>query len=475
MSKKILLADDSITIQKVVRITLADGDYELITVDNGDEALKKARQIRPDLVMADVVMPGKDGYQVCQEIKSDPDLNDIPVLLLAGSFEGFDEMKGARLGADGYILKPFESQALVGKVQELLARPRAPKTEAAAAPPPAPAPAAPEPPQVSPPVPTPPAAAAPPPEPVFSPPLEPEPITFGEEPSPTPADDIFSQDFQAAAPASDDLWAQPGEEIPAASIEPESVQPAQPAEQDVWEAMPELEPTVHAEVAGVPEVEAIPEAPTAPGTFGYEPEAVPFAEETLSEAQPVAEPVYGEAFAESIPVEEAPLVPEIEPIPEDASIGEPEVVPTAEMIGQEMPFLEPEVPEAPVVEPFAEPEPFAVEETYTEAEAVAEVEAIEEAEAIAEEEPEAAIEPEIMPEPAAPSPPRAPSAPPVDVKTPIARATEEIATAAAAGLAPDQLKAIIQETIEAVAWEVVPALAEVMIEERLKKWEKEKG
>jgi len=124
MTKKILLADDSITIQKVVRITLADGDYNLVTVDNGTEAIEKVRSDMPDLVLADVVMPGKDGYQVCEEIKKDPTLSVIPVILLAGSFEGFDEIKGADVGADGYIIKPFESQALISKVEEMLSRPK---------------------------------------------------------------------------------------------------------------------------------------------------------------------------------------------------------------------------------------------------------------------------------------------------------------------------------------------------------------
>src|SRR3990172_1370430 len=122
MSKKILLADDSITIQKVVRITLADSDYELTTVDNGDEALKKAKAILPDLILADVVMPGKNGYEVCEAIRADAQLAHIPVLLLAGSFEAFDDMRSSQIGADGHITKPFESQALIDKVSELLAK-----------------------------------------------------------------------------------------------------------------------------------------------------------------------------------------------------------------------------------------------------------------------------------------------------------------------------------------------------------------
>ena len=120
MSKKLLLADDSITIQKVIQITFAHEDYELTVTDNGDSALEKAREIRPDLVMADVYMPGKNGYELTSAIKQDPALQQVPVLLLAGSFEPFDEDKARSCKADAWIEKPFESQTLIDKVAELL-------------------------------------------------------------------------------------------------------------------------------------------------------------------------------------------------------------------------------------------------------------------------------------------------------------------------------------------------------------------
>lgn len=126
MSKKLLLADDSITIQKVIGITFANEDYSLCVVDNGDAALEKARAEQPDLILADVFMPGKNGYELCAAIKADGDLQQIPVLLLAGTFEPFDEAKARKAGADGWIAKPFESQALIDRVEELLARPRTP-------------------------------------------------------------------------------------------------------------------------------------------------------------------------------------------------------------------------------------------------------------------------------------------------------------------------------------------------------------
>ena len=120
MPKTILLADDSVTIQKVVGISFANEDVVLVTVDNGDDAVLRARETRPDLVLADVAMPGKDGYEVCDAIKTDPDLRHVPVLLLSGTFERFDEDRARTVGADGHITKPFEAQALVDRVNQLL-------------------------------------------------------------------------------------------------------------------------------------------------------------------------------------------------------------------------------------------------------------------------------------------------------------------------------------------------------------------
>jgi DNA-binding response OmpR family regulator len=122
MSKKILLADDSVTIQKVISITFASEDYELIIVGDGDAAIKKAKDSTPDLVLADVAMPGKNGYEVSEALKNDPATAAIPVMLLAGTFEPLDKNEAARVKADDSIVKPFESQELLDKVRNLLAK-----------------------------------------------------------------------------------------------------------------------------------------------------------------------------------------------------------------------------------------------------------------------------------------------------------------------------------------------------------------
>ncbi len=120
MSKTLLLADDSVVIQKLVGLSFASEDVEIVSTDNGDDAVTKAREIRPDVVLADVVMPGKSGYEVCEALKQDPTLAHIPVLLLTGTFEAFDEGRAQAAGATGHITKPFEAQALVERVKTVI-------------------------------------------------------------------------------------------------------------------------------------------------------------------------------------------------------------------------------------------------------------------------------------------------------------------------------------------------------------------
>lgn len=119
MSIKILLADDSITIQKVVGIIFGGDDYTLTVVDNGKAAIEKARELNPDVLLIDALMPGMTGYEVCEAVRATPELASKPILLLTGSFEPFDEAKAKDCGADDFLTKPFESQQIVTKVKEL--------------------------------------------------------------------------------------------------------------------------------------------------------------------------------------------------------------------------------------------------------------------------------------------------------------------------------------------------------------------
>ena len=120
MSIKVLVADDSITIQKVIGIIFGGDEYSLTVVDNGKSAVDKAREIDPDILLIDALMPGMTGYEVTELIRSTPSLAVKPILILTGSFEPFDEEKAKKCGADDFIAKPFESQQIITKVKELL-------------------------------------------------------------------------------------------------------------------------------------------------------------------------------------------------------------------------------------------------------------------------------------------------------------------------------------------------------------------
>jgi CheY-like chemotaxis protein len=121
--RKLLLADDSITIQKVVDLTFADEGMQVTTVSSGARAIEKLEEVSPDIVLVDIFMPGMNGYQVCEHIKRDERFRHIPVMLLVGSFEPFDEAEARRVGADDYLTKPFQSiRQLVSKVGALLGR-----------------------------------------------------------------------------------------------------------------------------------------------------------------------------------------------------------------------------------------------------------------------------------------------------------------------------------------------------------------
>jgi CheY-like chemotaxis protein len=157
---KLLLADDSVTIQRVIELTFAEEDITVLAVGDGRQAIELVQSERPDIVLADVGMPERDGYEVAAFIKGRPDLAHIPVLLLTGAFEPIDEGRAKAAGCDGVLVKPFEPQMVISRVKDLIAgrRPAAqdlpaqqtpsPETvrvarapEAAATPPPVAAPA----------------------------------------------------------------------------------------------------------------------------------------------------------------------------------------------------------------------------------------------------------------------------------------------------------------------------------------------
>jgi CheY-like chemotaxis protein len=120
MPYKLLLADDSVTIQRVIELTFAEEDVTVTAVSDGQQAIELIQAAPPDIVLADVGMPERDGYEVAAFVKNDPALAHIPVLLLTGAFEPIDEGRAQAVRCDGVLAKPFEPQLLISRVKELL-------------------------------------------------------------------------------------------------------------------------------------------------------------------------------------------------------------------------------------------------------------------------------------------------------------------------------------------------------------------
>ena len=120
---KILVADDNSNIQRMVGLALKDQGIDVVAVGNGEAAVRKISDVRPDLVLADVFMPVRNGYEVCQYVKTNPSLAHIPVILLVGAFDPLDEQEAQRVGADGVLKKPFvPADPLISMVKSALQR-----------------------------------------------------------------------------------------------------------------------------------------------------------------------------------------------------------------------------------------------------------------------------------------------------------------------------------------------------------------
>lgn len=406
MGSRVLLADDSVTIQKVVGIIFANEDYELTVVDSGDAALQKARELKPDVMLVDALMPGKNGYEVCSEIRRDPQLSHIALLLMTGAFEAVDEEKNRQSGADDFITKPFESQTLIDMTGRLIALTRQRASQAAAQAPPA----------------APPAAVAP--APAAVPTAPPADDTWGagfdefaEEVSPVqapvftaPAPAAYAPPVQAvAATTDDDLWGifdMDAIEAPSAAP-PEQIQtaPVTAGDDDFFsfDAEPPLAATAPVVDEFLLEDEVLTETVTAPETAtGFE----PFGEEEFS---------FGEEEFPEVPVEVTPL--SLEEDFSTISFDEPEPAPV-------MPPVPP-VMAAPAAEPAAAVAPVSVP----------------------------------APEPVV-APPAARTAPPAPAAVPASLDEEQLKLL---------LSKVSRDVIEKIVWEVVPDLAEAIIREEIRK------
>jgi CheY-like chemotaxis protein len=432
MAKKILLADDSITIQKVVELTFSDGDYEVTAVNNGAKAIQKLSEMRPDIILSDIIMPEKNGYEVCEFVKSHPEYRTIPVVLLTGTFEPFDPDRADKAGCDAVVTKPFESQSLIHKVEELIDQARA----SAPAPAPAPAMSAAPPPPPPPPAPAPPASAS-------ATPTAPTPSPWMEEPAtPPPPPPPAPSPFTPAAPSggfthdSDIFGAGPEAskatvDMPFAANEPFGAPP--PPEQFSGEtrAFPKMSfdtpPPPAAQPASAPEP-----SPWDSPAMGGETRAFPKMsfEDMKREATPPPPP------PPPLAMDDYPFGA---PPPAEQFSGETRAFP-------KMSFedLEKAAAKAPAIEPEPEPEPAPAW-------------------------PAARTEPEpvpglasFAPAPAVPEPVSAPERNGVDL-------TDEQVDR----IARRVVQLMSDQVVRNIAWEVIPDLAEMVVKERIKQLETE--
>jgi CheY-like chemotaxis protein len=526
MPKKILLADDSITIQKVVELTFSDGDYEVSAVNNGAKAIQKLAELRPDIILSDIIMPEKNGYEVCEYVKSHPEFRNIPVVLLTGTFEPFDPDRADKAGCDAVVTKPFESQSLIQKVEELIASAQStPAAPPAAEPVPEPAAFAAD---TSPwaedepaPPPAPPAAAAAEPPafpahdadifsaamPAASAPQADTPFdsgSFGGETRAFPRMSFEELQQMTAQPEPEPEPATGGETRAFPKMSFEELQqmappPAPPAEEPPPAAAEEASPwdvapmeSASASDAMSPFAEPEPEAPpSTPEPPAAAAEASPWDQPSAFSGETRAFPKMSFEEMQAMAAASAP-----EPAPEPSPWDEPAPLTGGETRAFPMMSLEeiqtmsaasaPAEETSPWAEPepeplAAEPEPSApawspAEEPSPMAESFATEAASPFAESLAQQ--ETPFEPEMTAPPAlADEPAWSPTQP--EPATSAAPATT--APAAAADLTDDQIDRIARRVVQLmseqvvrnIAWEVIPDMAEMVVKERIRQLESE--
>jgi two-component system alkaline phosphatase synthesis response regulator PhoP len=119
---KVLVVDDEEYIQHILNFSFGAEGYEVVTAADGEEALAKARNETPDIIVLDIMMPKMDGYEACRKLKSDPKTKDIPVILLTAKGRDVDRKLGSEAGADDYVVKPFSPGRLIERVEGMMKR-----------------------------------------------------------------------------------------------------------------------------------------------------------------------------------------------------------------------------------------------------------------------------------------------------------------------------------------------------------------
>ena len=117
---KVLVVDDEANLTRSITFILRKEGYEVEVASNGEEAINKALQLKPNVMLLDIMMPKKNGYEVCQEVREDPDLRDIYIIMLTAKGQEVDREKGLEMGADEFITKPFSPSVVVERVNAVL-------------------------------------------------------------------------------------------------------------------------------------------------------------------------------------------------------------------------------------------------------------------------------------------------------------------------------------------------------------------
>ncbi len=117
--QKIMIVDDDTNIAELISLYLMKECFETLIVNDGEEAIEKFKEFKPNLILLDLMLPGIDGYEVCREVRK---VSQIPIIMLSAKGEVFDKVLGLELGADDYIIKPFDSKELVARVKAVLRR-----------------------------------------------------------------------------------------------------------------------------------------------------------------------------------------------------------------------------------------------------------------------------------------------------------------------------------------------------------------
>ena len=362
---KILVADDNSNIQKMVGLALKDQGIDVVAVGNGEAAVRKISDVKPDLVLADVFMPVRNGYEVCKYVKDDSALSHIPVILLVGAFDPLDEQEAQRVGADGVLKKPFvPPDPLISMVKSALSR--AGVNVATAAEEPVPVKAEPEFKPLALHTPPPP---APPPAPAFEEPQQvddiparPAPISIDRGAQPlafgslleTPTPETEEDDAGFVSPSRPDRdWKSSDEEMDVAEEESDEEPSWRPGGTDLDDKDIPAGKKDWREVAFA----NIPETPAKSSYSAVEEQenAVEWvsAEQVVSEATSAyaAEDTWSAAVAKDAEVETQPVVEAAPPVPSPQAISMPDII----SVQDAAPVSAPAVPAIPEPPPAAAP------------------------------------------------------------------------------------------------------------------------